>query len=99
MVASLLACLEERRPEYCIRHRNLIPGSRLPLSERKTSPNQSSWLRDYHMQIPYSGGAGHFTSVPYVAVLRGEVPASFIQGKYVLVGPTATGMADSSPHR
>ena len=74
-----------------------IPGSRLPLSERKTSPNQNSWLRDYHMQIPYSGGAGHFTSVPYVAVLRGEVPASFIQGKYVLVGPTATGMADSFP--
>lgn len=55
------------------------------------------WQRDFHMQIPFYGGSGKFTSVPYVAVLRGEVPASFFQNKYVLVGPTAQGMADAFP--
>ena len=76
---------------------NWIPGVRLPVAERKPDSVEGGWLRDYHMLIPYAGGAGHFTTVPYVSVLRGEVPASFIQGKYVLIGPTATGMADSFP--
>ncbi len=48
-------------------------------------------------RIPFTGGSGHFKSVPYVAVLRGEVPAQFFAGKYVLVGATAVGMADSYP--
>ena len=55
------------------------------------------WQRDFQMQIPFYGGSGKLTSVPYVAVLRGEVPASFFQNKYVLVGPTAQGMADAFP--
>ncbi len=47
--------------------------------------------------IPFAGGSGHFKSVPYVAVLRGEVPAAFFENNYVLVGATAVGMADSYP--
>ena len=37
------------------------------------------------------------SSVPYVAVLRGEVPASLFKNKYVLLAPSATAMADSYP--
>lgn len=47
--------------------------------------------------IAFAGGNGHFKSVPYVSVLRGEVPAQFFTGKYVLIGATAVGMADSYP--
>ncbi|MEO8839259.1 MAG: CHASE2 domain-containing protein, partial [Herbaspirillum sp.] len=49
------------------------------------------------IRIAFSGGSGHFKSVPYVSVLRGEVPAQFFHDKYVLVGATALGMADSYP--
>ena len=49
------------------------------------------------MHIPYAGNSGHFRSVPYVSVLRGEVPAQFFAGKNVLVGATAIGLSDSYP--
>ena len=55
------------------------------------------WHRDFQMHIPYYGSSGHFSSVPYVAVLRGEVPSEFFRDKYVLIGPTALGMADAFP--
>lgn len=57
----------------------------------------SAWHRQDSMLIPFSGSSGHIRSVPYVAVLRGEVPAGFFNDKYVLVGATAVGMADSYP--
>ena len=56
-----------------------------------------NWVRTREMRIPFSGGNGHFRSVPYVAVLNGEVPAQFFTDKYVLVGATAIGMTDSYP--
>ncbi len=72
-----------------------LPGARAPASALTNQATPGVWQRDYHMHIPYYGSSGHFTSVPYVAVLRGEVPAEFFRNKYVLVGPTAVGMADS----
>ncbi len=73
---------------------NALPGARLPLIDRDSS-TPDAWQRDFQMHIPFYGSSGHFTSVPYVAVLRGEVPAGFFRDKYVLVGATAVGMADS----
>lgn len=55
------------------------------------------WQREYQMHIPYTGSPGHIQSVPYVAVLRGEVPPEFFTDKYVLIGATALGMSDSYP--
>lgn len=78
-----------------------LPGARAaPESTNTDTPSNLTahagvWQRDYQFHIPYYGGTGHFTSVPYVAVLRGEVPAAFFKDKYVIVGPTALGMADS----
>jgi CHASE2 domain-containing sensor protein/signal transduction histidine kinase len=79
-----------------------LPGARAQLIENETktdnastSSNDAIWKRDFHMHIPFYGSSGHFTSVPYVAVLRGEVPADFFKNKYVLIGTTAQGMADS----
>ena len=95
-------------PHFALAHKDIgqntgpgtetyLPGQRLPLSLRKSSETPGVWQRDYQMHIPFSGSNGHFKSVPYVSVLRGEVPASFIHNKYVIVGPTALGMADSFP--
>ena len=55
------------------------------------------WQREQAIFIPFSGNSGHIQSVPYVAVLRGEVPPQFFTGKYVLVGATALGMSDAYP--
>ena len=74
-----------------------LPGERLSTAQRNVQPEAGSWQRDYLMHIPFAGSAGHFRSVPYVSVLRGEVPAEFFKNKYVLVGPTASAMADSFP--
>lgn len=76
---------------------NKLATQRLPRDLRNLAPSPGTWQRDYQMYIPFHGGRGHFSSVPYVAVLRGEVPASLFKNKYVLVGPTATAMADSYP--
>lgn len=62
-----------------------------------TASPVDTWQRGDQLFIPYEGGIGHFKSVPYVSVLRGEVPDEFFSDKYVLVGATALGMADSYP--
>ncbi|HEX8957111.1 MAG TPA: CHASE2 domain-containing protein [Burkholderiaceae bacterium] len=55
------------------------------------------WQRREQMHIPFSGGSGHFRSVPLVSVMRGEVADSFFKDKYVLVGATAAGLTDQYP--
>ncbi|CAM4196279.1 CHASE2 domain-containing protein [Bordetella muralis] len=47
--------------------------------------------------IPYAGPPGHFQSVSYLAVLRGQVPPEAIKDKYVIVGAWATGLGDVFP--
>nr|WP_315468887.1 CHASE2 domain-containing protein [uncultured Undibacterium sp.] len=72
-----------------------FPGT---VANQATSTTEKGiWHRDFQMHIPYYGSSGHFSSVPYVSVLRGEVPTDFFRDKYVLVGPTAQGMADAFP--
>jgi CHASE2 domain-containing sensor protein/signal transduction histidine kinase len=56
----------------------------------------SVWKRTQQLHIPFAA-SGQFQSVPYVSVLRGEVPAEFFTDKYVLVGATAMGLTDSYP--
>lgn len=55
------------------------------------------WQRRQQMHIPFAGNNGHFRSIPYAAVLNGEVPPQFFTDKYVLVGATAVGMTDAYP--
>ncbi len=44
--------------------------------------------------VDFSGGGGHIRTVPFVKVLRGELPAAFVTDAYVLVGATAPGLGD-----
>lgn len=44
--------------------------------------------------VPYQTYSGGFRSVPFAAVLRGEVPPAFFADKIVLVGSTAGGLGD-----
>jgi len=45
--------------------------------------------------ISYAGPPGHFRSVSYLSVLRGEVDDDTLRGKYVLVGSWATALNDA----
>lgn len=47
--------------------------------------------------LPFAPMVGAFPTVPFAAVLKGEVPKDFLRGKIVLVGATATGLGDHYP--
>ncbi len=47
--------------------------------------------------IAYAGPPGRLRTVSYLQVLRGQVPADWIRGKYVLVGSQASGLSRMFP--
>jgi CHASE2 domain-containing sensor protein len=64
---------------------------------RPASPADAAtfaWVRERQVLIPFTGGAGHYVTVPYVDVLRGAIPAAEFEGATVFVGATAAGLAD-----
>lgn len=75
----------------------MTKNERSPAATSAPGMNADSWQRKDLMHIPFSGGSGHFQSVPLVSVLRGEVADSFFTGKYVLIGATAAGLTDQYP--
>jgi CHASE2 domain-containing sensor protein len=68
-----------------------LPGLRDPL-RHADAPYE--WMRDNYVLLRYAGGAGSFGELSYVDVLDGDVPASLLKGKWVLVGATAKGLGD-----
>lgn len=62
-----------------------------------SSPKGTGWHRISRLLIPFASGSGAYRMVPYVSVLRGEVPEAYIRDKLVLVGLTATGVGDRYP--
>ena len=54
----------------------------------------AQWQRLDRDIISFAGGPGHFPMLSYVDVLRGNVSAEQLRGKFVLVGATATGIGD-----
>jgi CHASE2 domain-containing sensor protein/signal transduction histidine kinase len=84
-------------PQYA---KHVSDGPVLKPAQASSEPVETSaagWQRMDRMYIPYAGNNGHFRTVPYVSVLRGEVPAQFFHDKHVLIGATALGMADAFP--
>ena len=68
-----------------------------PPRSRVTSvdnPVHERWERDDEFPIAFAGGPGRYTRIPYVAVLRGDLPESYFRDKFVLVGATAPGLGD-----
>lgn len=52
------------------------------------------WLRAHEVRIPFISAAGGFPSVPYVSVLRGDVPPELLRDRLILIGSTAPGLGD-----
>lgn len=56
--------------------------------------SKTGLLRDRQVLISFAGPAGHFRTVSASDVINGEVPATFLKDKLVLVGATADGLGD-----
>ena len=56
---------------------------------------QADLVGRHSVMIDYRGGRGSYPTIPAASVLRGEVPASVIAGRTVLLGVTASGLGDS----
>lgn len=63
-----------------------MPG----FTQKATAPH---WHREHAVRVPFTAD-GHFPSVSYVSVLRGEVSPELLRGRLILVGATAYGMGD-----
>lgn len=60
-------------------------------------PRQGKWQSDHAVRVPYRGPPGSYASVPYISVLRGEVPKALLQDRVLMVGATAAGLGDKHP--
>ncbi len=66
----------------------------MPMPGLDDMRNLPGWQRDHAIRIPFIGADAGFPSVPYVSVLRGEVPDSLLRDRLALVGATAPGLGD-----
>ncbi|TVT82183.1 CHASE2 domain-containing protein [Pseudomonas sp. H3(2019)] len=64
-----------------------LPGSPLSLTVQ-------GWQRTNGILIPFISANAGFPSVPYVSVLRGEVPPELLRDRLILIGSTAPGLGD-----
>jgi len=64
-----------------------LPGSSAPQTVQ-------GWQRANSVRIPFISQPGGFPTVPYVSVLRGDVPAQLLRDRLILIGSTAPGLGD-----
>ena len=67
-----------------------LPGLR---NVAQTTSSPYLWMRDFYAMPRFAGPPGSFGVVSYVDVLDGQVPASDLKGRWVLVGVTAEGLS------
>lgn len=66
-----------------------LPGLRRP---RQAHGSPYQWIRDNYVRIRFAGPPGTFGQVSYSDVLNGQVPGELLQGRWVVIGVTATGL-------
>ncbi|MBD4677781.1 ATPase, partial [Xanthomonas citri pv. citri] len=80
------------QPRPLLASQALADAGAMPLAGLDDMRNLPGWQRDHAIRIPFIGADAGFPSVPYVSVLRGEVPDSLLRDRLVLVGATAPGL-------
>jgi len=76
-------------------YRMALPeGERPPMPGAGEASEHQGWQRRNAILVPFIAAAGGFPSVPYLSVLRGEVPAQLLRDRLILVGATAPGLGD-----
>lgn len=71
-----------------------MTGQVTPMPGLSATQDLPGWQREHGIRIPFISVNAGFPSVPYVSVLRGEVPTELLRDRLILVGATAPGMGD-----
>lgn len=66
-----------------------LKGARILNSESSSD----LWQRDFRIELPFPGSAGHFPRISYADVLSDPNLRAGLRGKFILVGITAAGLA------
>lgn len=64
------------------------------LVKQATGTTGTATEETYRQLIPFAGRSGHWSEISASSVLAGEVPLELIKGKVVIVGATASGLAN-----
>ncbi|MNQ23646.1 Alginate biosynthesis sensor protein KinB [compost metagenome] len=73
-----------------------LMAQRVPPAVVDPEATPVDWLRQSPLRLLFAGPRGSYRTVPYVSVLRGEVPAELLRDKLLLVGATAPGLGDQT---
>ena len=68
-----------------------------PTAEGKEHSALATLTRGERMLIPFAGPPGHFRTVAFADVVRGDVPPEIFEGRLVLIGATGEGLGDRYP--
>lgn len=69
-------------------------GLALPQCRGNGAPASGPWIHQDLQILRFAKGEPAFTTYSYIDVLKERLPADALQGKYVIVGATATGLGD-----
>lgn len=74
--------------------RRVADGEAARPAQGLAAPPSGPLVREQPVMISYAGPPGHFRTVSFADVVRGETPPAFLRDKLVLVGATADGLGD-----
>jgi len=79
---------------WLLYEQTLADKENVPMPGTPALPSTQGWQRAHKIRIPFIRSDAGFPSVPYVSVLRGEVPPELLRDRLILIGSTAPGLGD-----
>ena len=87
---------QKTRPQlaWLLYEETLTDKGNVPMPGTQALPSAQGWQRAHEIRIPFIHSDTGFPTVPYVSVLRGEVPPELLRDRLILIGSTAAGLGD-----
>lgn len=87
---------QKTRPQlaWLLYEETLTDKGNAPMPGTPALPSMQGWQRAHEIRIPFIRSDAGFPSVPYVSVLRGEVPPELLRDRLILIGSIAPGLGD-----
>jgi CHASE2 domain-containing sensor protein/signal transduction histidine kinase len=87
---------QKARPQlaWLLYEEYLTDKGNVPMPGTPALPSAQGWQRAHEIRIPFIHSDAGFPTVPYVSVLRGEVPPELLRDRLILIGSTAPGLGD-----
>ncbi|MBV7494829.1 CHASE2 domain-containing protein [Pseudomonas sp. NPDC086112] len=87
---------QKTRPQlaWLLYEETLTDKGNVPMPGTPALPSAQGWQRAHEIRIPFIHSDAGFPTVPYVSVLRGEVPPELLRDRLILIGSTAAGLGD-----